>query len=438
MSSEKKLFGHPMGLYVLFLTEMWERFSYYGMRALLVLFLISGTASENPGYGWGNEDALALYGWYTMLVYVMGIPGGIMADRFWGQKKTVLVGGGLLVAGHTVLAFDHIYAFYAGLALIILGVGGLKPNISTMVGQLYPPSDPRRDMGFKIFYMGINLGAFLSALAVGGVGEVYGWHYGFGLAGVCMLIGQISFMWGQKYLTGVGDVPGIKEVSGGKRPNAPLTQVEKDRMTVLLLSFMLVIVFWAAFEQAGGSMNIYALEKTDRTIMGFEVPATWFQSLNALFIIVFAVAVGGFWAWWQSKGKISSLLLQMIVGVIVMSVGFYFMSFATLEYRANGASSAFWLVAAYFFHTLGELCTSPTAMALITKLAPVKYGSIMMGVYFASTGLGSKLAGLLGGWAQSAGEFEVFTGIAVVCTLFGLLMLAMLKPLRRLAHGADC
>tara|TARA_B100000470_G_scaffold214917_1_gene196716 strand:- start:1155 stop:2411 length:1257 start_codon:yes stop_codon:yes gene_type:complete len=418
---------------------MWERFSYYGMRALLVLFLISEVDSKNPGYGWSEIDALWLYGWYTMLVYVASIPGGIIADKFFGQKKTVMLGGALLVIGHSVLAINHIYAFYTGLIFIILGVGGLKPNISTMVGGLYDKNDNRRDVGFKIFYMGINIGAFLSALIIGGIGEVYGWHYGFGLAGIGMLFGQMVFVWGQKYLVGVGDFIGTVDNPDKELINKPLTNIEKDRVIVLLLSFLIVIVFWGAFEQAGGLMNIYAFEKTNRLIesINFEVPATWFQSLNAGFIVLFAVIVGGFWSWWKSLGRESALLFQMAVGVIIMAIGFFFMSAASLEFQENGSSAMYWLVLAYLFHTLGELCTSPTAMALITKLAPLKYASIMMGTYFACTGFGNKLAASLGTWAQTAGEFEIFTGIAIFCSAFGFLVILLLKPLKRLTHGAD-
>ena len=439
LNEEKTLFGHPYGLYILFFTELWERFSYYGMRALLVLFLISEVNSDNPGYGWSNEDALYLYGWYTMLVYVAGIPGGIIADRYLGQKKTVMVGGLLLVLGHSILAIDNLTAFYAGLGFIILGVGGLKPNISTMVGGLYNNNDDRRDIGFKIFYMGINIGAFFSALIIGGIGEVYGWHYGFGLAGIGMLLGQLVFMWGQKYLKGVGEFIGTKDNPDKDLMDKPLTKIEKDRVLVLLLSFLIVIVFWGAFEQAGGLMNIYAFEKTNRLIdsINFEVPATWFQSLNAGFIVLFAVAVGKFWSWWKSLGKESALLFQMAIGVIIMAIGFFFMSAASLEFQENGSSAMYWLVLAYLFHTLGELCTSPTAMALITKLAPLKYASIMMGTYFACTGFGNKLAAYLGEWAQTAGEFQIFTGIAVFCSVFGFLVVLLLKPLKRLTHGAD-
>ena len=439
LNTRKTIFGQPYGLYILFFTEMWERFSYYGMRALLVLFLISEVDSKNPGYGWSEIDALWLYGWYTMLVYVASIPGGIIADKFFGQKKTVMLGGALLVIGHSVLAINHIYAFYTGLIFIILGVGGLKPNISTMVGGLYDKNDNRRDVGFKIFYMGINIGAFLSALIIGGIGEVYGWHYGFGLAGIGMLFGQMVFVWGQKYLVGVGDFIGTVDNPDKELINKPLTNIEKDRVIVLLLSFLIVIVFWGAFEQAGGLMNIYAFEKTNRLIesINFEVPATWFQSLNAGFIVLFAVIVGAFWSWWKSLGRESALLFQMAVGVIIMAIGFFFMSAASLEFQENGSSAMYWLVLAYLFHTLGELCTSPTAMALITKLAPLKYASIMMGTYFACTGFGNKLAAYLGEWAQTAGEFEIFTGIAIFCSAFGFLVILLLKPLKRLTHGAD-
>jgi len=438
-NSEKTLFGHPYGLYVLFFTELWERFSYYGMRALLVLFLISETTSENPGYGWTESEAIYLYGWYTMLVYVAGIPGGWLADKVLGQKKTVMLGGALLVLGHSILAIDNITAFYTGLGFIILGVGGLKPNISTMVGGLYKSDDNRRDIGFKIFYMGINIGAFLSAIIIGGIGEVYGWHFGFGLAGIGMLLGQLVFVFGQKYLIGIGDFIGKKDNPEKDSMNKPLTNIEKDRVKVLLLSFMIVIVFWGAFEQAGGLMNIYAFEKTDRMIssLNFEVPATWFQSLNAGFIVLFAVLVGKFWSWWKSLGRESALLFQMAVGVIIMAMGFAVMSEAALQYEKNGSSAMYFLVLAYLLHTLGELCTSPTAMALITKLAPIKYASLMMGTYFACTGFGNKLAATLGEWAQTAGEYEIFFGIFVFCSLFGLLVILIIKPLKRLTHGLD-
>jgi len=443
---QRELFGHPVGLYILFFTEMWERFSYYGMRAILTLYLVGLTTDKNPGLGWSNMDALKLYGWYTMLVYVMSIPGGIIADKVLGQKKAVLYGGLILIAGHSILAVQTMSAFYAGLVLIILGVGMLKPNISTMVGGLYQQGDIRRDKGFTIFYIGINVGAFLSSLIVGYVGEVKGWHYGFGLAGIGMACGMALYIYGQKYLKHVGNYIGAKSATRTEKEalNKPLTTIEKDRIKVLLLSFLIVIVFWGAFEQAGGLMNIYTKVKTNRIlpdflplIGGWEVPASWFQSLNAFFIIVLGTTVAGFWAKRKLKGKQSSSLFKMAIGVIIMGSGFLFMTAATAQFNAQGSSAMYWLVFAYLFHTVGELCASPVALSFITKLAPLKYASLMMGIYFAMTGLGNKVAGLLGESASDFGDYAVFTGIAVFCMIFGLLILAILKPLNRLTHGAE-
>ena len=412
----KELFGHPVGLYILFFTEMWERFSYYGMRGILVLYMAASATAVDPGLGWSNKDAIWLYGWYTMLVYVASIPGGWIADKFLGQKKTVFWGGVLLCFGHGILAIPQDWAFFTGLALIILGVGGLKPNISTMVGGLYKEGDIRRDSGFTIFYIGINIGAFLASISVGLVAYYYGWHYGFGLAGIGMVIGQIVFVWGQKFLKGVGEFTGGAEVSEEERQAAkrPLNKIEKDRVIVLLISFLIVVVFWGAFEQAGGLMNLYTDAKVDRTI-GLswlqEIPAAVFQSLNAGYIIIFGTIVGGFWINWKKKGKESSSLFKMAIGTIIMGLGYVFMMFASQEASAEvfGKAAMYWIFLAYLFHTIGELCTSPVALSFITKLAPLKYASIMMGVYFAATGFGNKLAGTIGESAQ----LEPFNGSLV-------------------------
>ena len=436
--AQKEIFGHPVGLFILFFTEMWERFSYYGMRAILVLYLVQATTDANPGLGWSNGKALALYGWYTMLVYVASIPGGWIADKLIGQKKSVLYGGILLVAGHSILAVEQLWAFYTGLALIVAGVGMLKPNISTMVGGLYKQGDIRRDKGFTIFYIGINVGAFLSSLIVGYVGEVHGWHYGFGLAGIGMALGLIQYLIGQKYLKHVGNFLGSSQDPVDKEVmDRPLTKVEKDRVVVLFISFLLVIVFWGAFEQAGGLMNIYAKEKTNRMLMGWEIPASWFQSLNAMFIIFLGTSVAGYWARKKLKGELATSLYKMILGLIIMGTGFFFMSAASAQFESQGSSAMYWLVLAYLFHTVGELCISPVALSYITKLAPLKYGSLMMGIYFAMTGFGNKLAGLLGESAEGLGEFTVFTGIAVFCVVFGLLVLLFRKKLELLTHGAE-
>tara|TARA_R110002096_G_C14559166_1_gene719801 strand:+ start:35 stop:1588 length:1554 start_codon:yes stop_codon:yes gene_type:complete len=489
---QKELFGQPIGLYILFLTEMWERFSYYGMRALLVLYMTTQTVGDDrgAGLGWTNQEALALYGWYTMLVYVMSIPGGMIADKLLGQKKAVLIGAIVLCIGHGVLVLTDIWAFYTGLGLVILGVGLLKPNISTMVGGLYKEGDIRRDKGFSIFYIGINLGSLLATMIVGGVVAKWGWHAGFGLAGVVMVLGLINYIAGQKYLKEVGNfIPSkndVDEVSYGKlysklfsSPKQLLfagvllaasvigwyymdygygllfvfltaiasllmmiykeldTQVFKDRFLVLLLSFIMVIIFWGAFEQAGGLMNLYTDTKTDRVLFGWEIPTVMFQSLNAGFIIIFATIVASIWAKRKLKGKEASSLFKMALGIIIMGFGFLFMVFAAMEFEKSGTSSMIWLVLAYLFHTIGELCISPVALSFITKLAPVKYASLMMGVYFAATGLGNKVAGIIGESASEFGELTIFSGIVIFTVIIGILFIMILKPLKRLTHGAE-
>ncbi len=434
----EEILGHPTGLFVLFFTEMWERFSYYGMRAILTLYLVSKTTDVNSGLGWSHTEALELYGWYTMFVYLMSIPGGYIADKFIGQKKSVLVGGILLVVGHGILAYTEMWAFYTGLVLIVLGVGMLKPNISTMVGGLYQRGDIRRDKGFTIFYIGINVGSFLASIIVGYVGEVIGWHYGFGLAGIGMLLGLLVYYFGQPYLTDVGNFIGDSASKEEKELlNKPLSKIEKDRIIVLFISFLLVIVFWGAYEQAGGLLNLYALEKTNRMFMGMEIPASWFQSLSALFIIIIGTTVARYWANRKLKGKNASSIFKMLVGLIIMGTGFLFMSAAAIQFEKEGSSAMYWLIFAYFLNVVGELSLSPVALSFITKLAPVKYASIMMGVYFAMTGIGNKLAGLLGESASHYGEFTIFTGIAIFCILFGLLVMLFRKKLHDLTHGAE-
>jgi POT family proton-dependent oligopeptide transporter len=447
---EKELMGHPVGLYVLFFVEMWERFSYYGMRAILTLYLAAPVILGDPqsGFGWSNGETLSFYGTYTMFVYLTSIPGGWIADKFIGQRKAVMFGGILLCIGHGILAVNTQWAFFTGLLFIVTGVGFLKPNISTMVGGLYKQGDDRRDKGFYVFYIGINLGAFLGAIIVGAVAAKYGWHYGFGLAGIGMAIGQIVYMYGIKYLGKVGEFLGSADSPDKDLLKKPLNKVEKDRMLVMFLSFLIIIVFWGAFEQAGGLMSLYTEQKTDRMLsfslplIGNEIPAAVFQSINAFFIIVLGTSVGAFWHKRKNKGKESSSIFKMAIGVIIMAFGFFFMSKAASEVLMNGdevaeKSAMIWLVLAYLFHTIGELCASPVALSFITKLAPVKYASFMMGAYFAATGLGNKLAGLIGGLSENAGDFEVFTGIAITCSIFGLLVIAILKPIKRLTHGAE-
>ena len=449
-SSPDDLFGHPKGLYILFFVELWGRFSYYGMRAILTLFLVAPVLANSPmsGFGWSNAETLSFYGTYTMSVYITSIPGGIIADRWLGQKRTVMIGGILLVIGHSILAIPAEWAFFSGLLFIVLGVGLLKPNISTMVGGLYTKGDDRRDKGFYLFYIGINIGALLGAFIVGTVAVKWGWHYGFGLAGIGMAMGQLVYFWGLKFLKGVGDFIGNSTPENKELLKKPLTKIEKDRMIVLFLSFLIIIVFWGAYEQAGGLLNLYAEQKVDRTIsfniplVGNEIPSAWFQSVNSLFIITLGTTIAAFWFWWKKMGKESSSLFKMAIGTIIMGTGFLFMTKASLEVSGidgdyTNKAAMIWLVLAYLFHTIGELCASPVALSFITKMAPVKYASFMMGAFFTASGIGNKLAGILGEYSQELGEYEMFTGIAVFCILFGILIIAILKPLKNLTHGAD-
>jgi POT family proton-dependent oligopeptide transporter len=492
---QKELFGHPVGLYVLFFTEMWERFSYYGMRAILVIYMIAQTTDPNgPGLSWTKIEAYKLYGWYVMLVYVISIPGGILADKVLGQKKAVMLGAVILVLGHGTLAIEANWAFFTGLGLIIIGVGCLKPNISTMVGGLYKQGDIRRDKGFSIFYIGINLGSLLATSLIGLVVAQWGWHAGFGMAGIAMLFGLLVYIWGQKYIVHVGNKPTEEDKKNDvsivkifsnifKSPKhlaifgilvalslyagftfegvdhwgygalflflsfvvglmmmifkSLETGVMKDRFLVLLLSFLLVIVFWGAFEQAGGLMSVYTETKTDRVLFGYLIPTPMFQGLNAGFIILFAVWIANIWAKRKIKNKEASSLFKMATGTIIMGLGFVFMIFAVREYDANGSSGMQWLVLAYLFHTIGELCSSPVSLSFVTKLAPIKYASLMMGLYFAATGLGGKVAGILGEKSEHFGEYTIFIGIVIFTVTFGLLVIALLKPLKRLTHGAE-
>jgi POT family proton-dependent oligopeptide transporter len=495
LTNQKELFGHPIGLFVLFLTEMWERFSYYGMRALLVIYMIAEVGhKDGPGLEWTEVEALKLYGWYVMLVYVVSIPGGILADKILGQKKTVMIGAIILVLGHGTLAIEATWAFFTGLGLIILGVGCLKPNISTMVGGLYKSGDIRRDKGFSIFYIGINLGSLLATTFIGIIVAKWGWHAGFGTAGVAMLLGLLVYVWGQKYLVHVGNKPTVEEKTNdislvkifSNIFSSPIqlaimvvllllsvyagytfegvdhwgygalfiflslvvglmmmifknleTKILKDRFLVLLLSFLIVIVFWGAFEQAGGLMSIYTEQKTDRMLLGYLIPTPMFQGLNAGFIILLAVWIANIWAKRKLKNKEASSLFKMATGTIIMGLGFVFMVFAAKEYESNGSSGMQWLVLAYLFHTIGELCSSPVSLSFVTKLAPVKYASLMMGLYFAATGLGGKVAGILGEKSSEFGELTIFSGITIFTVVFGFLVIALLKPLKRLTHGAE-
>ncbi|MBT3648503.1 MAG: peptide MFS transporter [Flavobacteriales bacterium] len=435
---EQTMWGHPKGLYILFFTELWERFSFYGMRAILVLYLTAQTTGDNPGLDWTSKEALALYGWYGMFVYFMGIFGGAIADKWLGQKQSVLVGGVLIILGQFSISIDSLMTFYSGLILLVCGVGLLKPNISTMVGGLYKKGDIRRDAGFTIFYIGINIGALAAPLLVGYIGETYDWHLGFSLAGIGMILGQIVYVFGRKHLQGIGDL--LKHsATEAHLATKPLSKVEKDRLIVLLLSFLIVIVFWAAYEQAGGLMNLYARDSVDRLLFGWEIPTSWFQSLHAFYVVLIGGPMAVIWLRWSKKGKESSAVFKMAVGMIIMAVSFLALMGAVYDasLSAIGKAPIYWLLLSYFLHVVAELSISPVALSFITKLAPAKYASLTMGAYFAIVGIGNKAAGLLGEAAQESGVMTVFAIIATMCFIVGLLVFALVKKLKTLTHGAE-
>jgi POT family proton-dependent oligopeptide transporter len=430
--------GHPRGLYLLFFTEMWERMSYYGMRGLLVLFL---TSKVNGGFGWSTGDALSLYGTYTGLVYLTPIVGGYIADKFIGQRKAVVLGGTLMMIGHLVLALPSVTMFYAGLGFLIIGNGFFKPNISTMVGGLYEPGDGRRDGAFTIFYMGINLGAVLGNFICGTLGERVGWHYGFGAAGVGMFLGLVAFLALQRKLLGpVGLAPvkaSASTMASQDSEKKGFSRDEIDRIVVIFIIALFVVAFWTGFEQAGGLMNLYTDQKVDRAMFGWEVPTTWFQNFNSAFIVLLAPVFAGLWGWLSMRGKDPSIPVKMGLGLLFLSIGFLFMLGASQESAAAGKAAAWWVIMAYLFHTMGELCLSPVGLSMVTKVAPARIVSAMMGVWFLANAAANKLAGVFGGYSEQLGEFNVFMYITIGTGAAGLLLLVIAPILKRMMHGTD-
>ena len=461
---------HPKALYFLFTVEMWERFSYYGMRALLVLYMIKVLLFT-------DKEAGHVYGIYTGLVYLTPLIGGYIADRYAGQKNSVLAGAALMMLGHFVLALPGLSFFYIALALLIIGNGFFKPNISTMVGQLYEENDARRDGGFTIFYMGINLGAFFSPLICGTLGEKIGFHYGFASAGIGMLIGLLTFMWGQKrFINEIGNKPVIinKENELLNEPvlvaschsedlNQPknkfhekrilcvaqndeinvtkdnkLTKEEKHRIAVIFIMMFFSIFFWASFEQAGCSMTLFADRSTDRVIpfLNIEVPVSWFQSVNPLLIMFFAPLLSKLWLDLADVNKTPSLPIKFAIGMFLISLGFILMVSAS-GFAETAKVSLFWLVGAYFFHTLGELCISPVGLSMVTKLAPVHFASLLMGIWFLSSFFANLLAGFFAGAYSSLKTSEFFLIPAVITAICAVVLILIKKPVKRWMHGVE-
>jgi len=435
------LAGHPRGLGTLFFTELWERFSYYGMRSILILYMTSNAAQG--GLGFSVKDAASIYGTYTMSVYLTAVPGGLIADYLTGARLAVFLGGIIIAAGHFSMVFRSMTTFYLGLILISLGTGLLKPNISAMVGGLYRENDPRRDSGFSIFYMGINLGSVLAGFVVGYLakGETFrsflasmgqdpnsSWHYGFGAAGVGMVIGLIIYVLHQERLKRVGNK--IRRASKTKTEVAtrqPLTRDDWKRIAVIFIFFLFTILFWGAYEQKGASLNLYADRLVRNEVFGVRFPVPFLQSLTGTFVIILAPVFS--WLWIRMGDRQPSSPRKFALGLGFISLAFMLLVPASL-FTAEGKVSVWWLVGLYFLAVCGEMCLSPVGLSTVTKLAPVKLVGIMMGIWFLAASFGNKLAGYLSGFFVSDNPWRLtmlYGGIAV-----GLLvsagLLALLTP----------
>ncbi len=480
--TDTRWFGHPRGLSTLFFTEMWERFSYYGMRAILVLFMTN--AVTTGGMGLDDVTATAIYGLYTAAVYVVALPGGWIADRILGLRRSVFWGGTVIAAGHFTLAIPHIIAFYIGLTLIVIGTGLLKPNISAIVGDLYPEGGARRDAGFSIYYMGINLGGFLGPLVCGYLGEVIDWHLGFGAAGVGMVLGLIQYSLGGRHLGTAGELrPEMRAPETRKAAKRALlttlegvvglvliigtlhsigairlslvgfvdwtglfivtlaasyllyvvvfgglTTIEKKRVGVIAVCFLAAACFWSGFEQAGSSMNLFAERLTNRVIAGWEMPASWLQSVNGVFIILLAPLFSALWIWMGSRNP--SIPAKMGFGLIFLGVGFAVLAWGSVNATLENPVSPAWLVVTYFFHTVGELCLSPIGLSSITRLSPARYVGQMMGIWFMGAALGNLVAGRVAGLIESLPLPQLFGAVTMFSVGTGLLLLLFTKPLR--------
>jgi POT family proton-dependent oligopeptide transporter len=435
---EKQWFGHPRGLATCFFTEMWERFSYYGMRALLILYMVGST--QQPGLGFSTAKSAQIYGLYTMLVYLMGVPGGFIADRYLGHYRAVLFGGIIIAAGHFSMAFPSMASFYLGLGLIIIGTGLLKPNVSTIVGTLYTRDDPRRDAGFSMFYMGINLGAFIAPLICGWLGQKVNWHAGFAAAGVGMVLGIIQYVAGKKYLVPVSEgrdaKPAKFEPTAPDLPEkgAPFTKEEWGRIFAASVLTLFALIFWAGFEQAGSSLNLFADRATRLTVFGFNYPSSWFQSVEPLFVIAFSPVFAAIWLGLGRRNPSSPAKFTM--GLFFLSLSFLLIVPAAKFFEANSVRvSPWWLVGLYFLQMVGELCLSPVGLSMVTKLSPPRIVGFMMGVWFFATAMGNYVAGWVAGFLQNRSFSEVFMIAFVTAAVATLILAVLIPPIKRLMHG---
>ena len=472
---DRAFFGHPRGLSTLFFTEMWERFSYYGMRALLILFMTAAPATG--GLGFDTATAGAVYGLYTSMVYLTSLPGGWIADRLIGQRRAVLYGGILIAAGHFSMAFPSLSTFYLGLVLIVIGTGLLKGNISVLVGRLYAPDDKRRDAGFSIYYMGINLGAFIAPLVCGYLGQRVDWHAGFAAAGVGMVLGLIQYLFGGKYLgeaglhpapaksaeeaaqlkqrawlwgggtlafvvvfgllqwtgtlsfspTQIADAAGyfllvtVVAFFGWLFFGGDWTPAERRRLYVIGVFFLAAALFWSEFEQAGSTLNLFADRNTETSILGWDFPSSWFQSANALFIIMFAPLFALLWLRLGSKEPASPVKFSF--GLVGVGLGFAILIPAARSAEAGELVSPAWLIGTYLIHTWAELSLSPVGLSSMTKLAPARVAGLMMGVWFMGSAVGNFIGGRLAAFYEAWPLTRLFGIVAVFGVVAGLLLL---------------
>ena len=462
MEVDQQKKGHPKGLYLLFFTEMWERFSYYGMRAILILYLTKKFIEG--GLGMDEKYAMLLYGYFTGFVYFTPLIGGWLADRYLGKRLAVMIGGVTMMLGQfTLFGLNSTTGLYIGLLLLIIGNGFFKPNISTLVGGLYKDGDSRRDAAFTIFYMGINLGAMIAPLVIGVVtdnmfattnedGSIsYGYRYGFLVSGIGMLLGQVIFnLLGTKYLGDLGTKPvgavSDTEVAKVQKSINPETgkeldeKDEKQRISVIFILLIFAVFFWAGFEQAGSSLSLYTDKYIDRSIGSFEIPTSWFQSVNPLFIVTLAPLFTLFWA--SPIGRRLTTPVKMGVGMIILGVGFLFMIGAVAERSANGdvddvnnKAALMWLIMTYLLHTIGELCISPVGLSVVTKLSPPKLASVLMAVWMLSSFFANIVGGYIASYVETMGAGEVFTYIAGFVSVCGVLLILLNKVILKLMHG---
>lgn len=427
MAMRDQWLGHPRGLSVLFFTEMWERFSFYGLRSLLILFMVAPVSAG--GLGFPTARAASIYGLYTMSVYALSIPGGWLADRVIGHFRAVLIGGILIACGHFSMALPTLPSFFAGLALIVLGTGLLKPNVTTLVGALYAPEDARRDAGFSLFYMGINIGAMVAPLICGYLGQRVDWHIGFAAAGVGMLFGLTQYVLGRRALKPVR--PRDLDVAAAAADEAPLTRADWGRIATILVLLLFAVIFWGGFEQAGSTLTLFADRHTRLSVFGFSFPSSWFQAEQPLFVILLAPVFA--WMWVRLGKREPASPTKFAFGLVLLALGYLVIVPGALIAHKHGVRvSPMWLTTLYLLHTFGELCLSPVGLSLVTRLSPRRLVGLMMGVWFLATAFGNYLAGWVAGFSDVFPLYQIFALVCLTSGIAALVLFMIVRPMRRL------